>query len=88
MEIFREGGGGGGAGRGVQARPPENSLDTVFLSSTYFTVNRGGPMVLLQRRQYFSKDPERVQYFPGGVQLFPWGGGGSNANFYRNSYDL
>ena len=66
-----------GAGRGVQARPQENSLDTVFLSSTFFTVNRGGPMVLLQRRQYFSKDPERVQYFPGGgVQLFPWGGGG------------
>ena len=30
MEIFREGGGVGGAGRGVQARPPENSLDTVF----------------------------------------------------------
>ena len=88
MEIFRKGGGGvGGARRGVQARPPENSLDTVFLSSTYFTVNRGGPMVLLQRRKYFSKDPERVQYFPGGP-TFSLGGGGSNANFYRNPYDL
>ena len=70
-----QGRGGGEAGRGVQARPPENSLDTVFLSSTYFTVNRGGPMVLLQRRQYFSKDPKRVQYFPGGP-TFSWGGGG------------
>ena len=75
MEIFREGGGVGWAGRGVQARPPENSLDTVFLSSTYFTVNRGGPMVILQRRQYFSKDPERVQYFPGGSNFFLGGGG-------------
>ena len=31
-------------------------------------------MVLLQRKLYFSKDPERVQHFPGGgVQLFPGG---------------
>ena len=82
-----QGGGGVGAGRGF--RPPENSLDTVYLSSTYFTVNRGGPMVLLQRRQYCSKDPERVQYFPGGSNFFLGGGGrGSNANFYRNPYDL
>ena len=32
-------------GGGVQARRPENSLDNVFLSSTYFTVCRGGPMI-------------------------------------------
>ena len=44
---FQGRGGGVGAGRGVQARPPENSLDTVFLSSTYLAVNRGGPMVQL-----------------------------------------
>ena len=31
-----------------------------FLSSTYFTVYRGGRMVLLQRKLYFSKDPEGV----------------------------
>ena len=31
-------------------------------------------MVLLQRKLYFSKDPEGVQHFPGGgVQLFPGG---------------
>ena len=42
-------------------------------------------MVLLLRKLYlyFTKDPEGVHYFPGGVKLFP-GGGGSNANFYRN----
>ena len=28
-------------------------------------------MVLLQRKHYFSKDPEGVQHFPG-----RWGGGG------------
>ena len=32
-------------------------------------------MVLLQRKLYFSKDPEGVQHFPGGVQLFFRGGG-------------
>ena len=36
-------------------------------------------MVLLQRTQYFSKDPEGVQHFQGG---------GPNANFYRNPYNL
>ena len=48
-------------------------------------------MVLLLRKLYlyFTKDPEAVYYFPGvgGVQLFPKGGGGGpNANFYRNTY--
>ena len=37
-----------------------------FKSSTYFTFYRGGPMVLLQRKLYFSKDPEGVRHFPGG----------------------
>ena len=37
-------------------------------SSTYFTVYRGGPMVILH-------------IFQGGVQLFPGGGGGSNCQF-------
>ena len=42
-------------------------------------------MVLLLRKLYlyFTKDPEGVHYFPGGVKLFP-GGGGPNANFFRN----
>ena len=54
-------------------------------------------MVLLLRKLYlyFTKDPEAVHYFPGGggsnlfpggVQLFSRGGGGPNANFYRNTY--
>ena len=47
-------------------------------------------MVLLLQKLYlyFTKDREAVHYFPGagGVQLFPGGGGGPNANFYRNPY--
>ena len=70
--------------RGVQARQPKNSLDdflcVFFQSSTYFTVYIGGPMVLLQRKLYFSKDPEGVQHFPGGgSNIFRGGGGGPNA---------
>ena len=45
-------------------------------------------MVLLLRKLYlyFTKDPEAVHYFPGGgSNIFP-GGGGPNANFYRNTY--
>ena len=49
-------------------------------------------MILFQRKLYFSKDSEGVQHFPGwegGSQLFPGGGGGGpNANFYRNPYNL
>ena len=47
-------------------------------------------MVLLLRKLYlyFTKDPEEVHYFPGGVQLFlrGGGGGGPNANYYRNPF--
>ena len=50
-------------------------------------------MVLLLRKLYlyFTKDPEGVHSFPGGVSnLFGGGGGGGggcpNANFYRNPY--
>ena len=41
-----------------------------FLSA-YFTVYRGGPMVLLLRKLYlyFTKDPEGVHYLPRGVQM-------------------
>ena len=32
-------------------------------------------MVILQRKLYFSKDPEGVQHFPGGRSFFFQGGG-------------
>ena len=52
-------------------------------------------MVLLLRKLYlyFTKNPEGVHYFPrggvifqGGVSTLFQGGGGPNANFYRNPY--
>ena len=43
--------------------------------SAYFTVYRGGPMILLQRKLYFPKDPEGVQHFPGGGGPIFMGGG-------------
>ena len=46
-------------------------------------------MVVLLRKLYlyFTKDQEAVHYFPGrGVSNFFQGGGGPNANFYRNPY--
>ena len=49
-------------------------------------------MVLLLRKQYlyFTKYPEAVHYFSGGggggCPTFSRGGGGPNANFYRNPY--
>ena len=43
-------------------------------------------MILLLRKLYlyFTKDPEAVHYFQGGVSNFFQGG--PNANFYRNPY--
>ena len=43
-------------------------------------------MVLLLRKLYlyFTKDPEGVHYFQGGCQTFSRGGGGPNANLFRN----
>ena len=49
-------------------------------------------MVLLQRKLYFSKDPEGSNSYQGGVQLFPGGGGGGGggpkAKLHRNPYNL
>ena len=79
------GGGGGGPGPIVRKQSGQGFFFSFFLSSTYFTVYRGGSMVLLKRKLYFSKDPDWVQHFLGGSNFFP---GGPNANFYRNPYNL
>ena len=95
--------GGGGGGGGVQVRWPENSLDKLFFfpffySSTYFTVFRGVQCFyrFIREKTIIFQEPK----FPGGgggrgfqnVQGGPTfsrgGGGGTNANFYRNPYNL
>ena len=48
-------------------------------------------MVLIQRKLYFSKDPEGGgggATYSRGSNFFSRGGGGLNANFYRNPYNL
>ena len=46
-------------------------------------------MILLQRKLYFSKDPEGVQHFPGGGPTFSSVCvGGFEWYFYRNLYNL
>ena len=47
IQDFLSGGGGGGGGRGPTARKQPGQC--FFKSSTYFTVYRVDPMVLLQR---------------------------------------
>ena len=71
---FQGGGGGGGFRPGGQKTVWTKFF---FQSSTYFTAYIGGPMVLLQRKLYFSKDLEGVQHFSGrGGPTFSRGGGG------------
>ena len=47
QDFLSGGGGGGGGGRGPTAR--KQSGQCFFKSSTYFTIYRVDPMVLLQR---------------------------------------
>ena len=77
--------GGEGGGPGPTTRKQSGQL--FFKSSTYFTDCRGGPMVLLHRKHYFSKDPEGVQHLQGGGGP-TFSKGGPNACFYLNPYNL
>ena len=60
--------------RGVQAQLPENRSDVVFWSSTYFTVLQSVSITTI-----ISK---------GGPTVSRGGGGGRNANFYRNPHNV
>ena len=60
----------------VHVRRSENSQDNGFLVLNLFYSLQRGPIVLLQRKLYFSKDPEGVQHFPGVSNFFSGGGGG------------
>ena len=58
------------------------------LSSTYFTVHRGGPWFYYRENYiYFSKESEGVQHFAGVGSNFLQGGG-PNAYFYRILFNL
>ena len=65
----------GGPGMSARKQTGQRFLFWFFLASTCFTVYIGGPMVLLQRKLYFPKDPEGVQHFPRGSNFFQGCGG-------------
>ena len=69
-------------GSGLAAR--KQSGQRFFSPQLILHVYRGDPMVLLQRKLDFSKDPEGVQHFLWGVG----GGEGPNAKFYKNPYHM
>ena len=73
--------------QGSPAQLSENSSDNVFLDLNLFYSFTVGVQWLFQRKLLFSKVSEGVQIFQGGP-TFPGGGGGSNAIFYRNPYNL
>ena len=84
-------------GGGVQARRSENSLDNVFVLLFYFLFLYS-PQLILQLTEgaqwfYYRENYtfQRIQRGPtfsrGGSNFFSRGGGGGpNANFYRNPY--
>ena len=57
----------GGPDATARKQPRQRFLFFHFLSSIYLTVYRRGPMVLLQRKLYFSKDQKGVKTFSRGV---------------------
>ena len=67
---FRQGGGGG---PGQSAKNVLTTFLLFFFSPQLISQKSNGRF---QRNLSFFKVPEGVQHFPGGVQLFPGGGGG------------
>ena len=63
--IFVRGGG--------QGQSDKKSSDNRFFSPQLILLKSNG---LFRRKLSFFKVPEGVQHFPGGVHLFPGGGGG------------
>ena len=86
-------GGGGGRG-GVGSMPddrkqPGQRFFFFFYSSTYFTVYRGVQWFYYRENYTFPRLQRGSNIFHGGgVQLFQGRGGGPNANFYRNPFNL
>ena len=67
---------------GVQACRPENSLDKVFFFFSFLVQFTVGVQWFNYRENYTFPRIQR------GANIFQWGGGGPNANSYRNPYNL
>ena len=65
----------------------KENLITFFRHQLILQFYRGGPMVYFKKNYNFLRFQKGSNTFQGrGVQIFSggWGGGGPNANFYRN----
>ena len=71
QDFFVGGGGGGGPGPQAREQPGQRFFFLFFflVINLFYSVQRG-PMVLLQSKLNFSKDPEGVQHFPGESNFF------------------
>ena len=79
--------------RVVQARRPENSVDNIFFSflvlNLFYTLQSGPKGFITEKTILFEGSREGLAFSRGwGSNFFQGGGGGSNANFYRNPYNL
>ena len=79
--------GGGGGGGGKQ---PENSLDNVFLVlNLFYSLQRGSNGFITEKTILFQGCREGPTFSRGGPTFsMGGGGGGRNASFYRNPYNL
>ena len=66
----------------------KNSLDNVFLVLGLFYSLQRWSNGFIAEKTILSNGSREGPTFSSGVQLFPEGGGGPNANFYINPYNL
>ena len=59
----------------------------VLVLNLFYSLQRASNGFITEKT-ILSKDPEGVYHFPGGANFFHGGGGGPNANFYRNPHKL
>ena len=82
--YFGGGGGGGGGGPGLTARKQSGPF-FVFFSPQLILQFTEGIQWFYNRENYTFEGSRRGPTFSGGSNIFH---GGSNANFYRNPYNL
>ena len=91
MEIFREGGGWVGRGGGPGPTARKQSGHRLFCPQLILQLTEGSNGFITEKTIPFPRIQRGYNIFQGGPTFSLGGGGGgrgSNANFYRNPYDL
>ena len=74
-------------GAGGNMRGSRNFCQFYLVLSLFYSKQRGSNNFIARKTILILYQGSRgVHYFRGGVKLFPGGGGGPNANFFRNPY--